>query len=301
MDLYLSIVLCFMMSLLFSWNNSSLFISGLISSGLAKFRRLAFFITASMMIGLMLEGWKMNPGKIVIPQLFTISIIAVSVTLLICNLLKVPVSISNIAVASLIGVSLSMNMQIDQTFVVKTFLAWVLTPLAALILTPLTYSMLAKLFSHLGEDLTYLSTRILIYSASFYGAYTISANNLGFLLPTICQSYEPVYIIAFIGVFLGTYLFSEKVSYTIGGRLAILSPLQLSSSLLTSSLLLWILTQIAIPAALTQIMLGSLIGSAFSSPISIINVRLLRKIAALWMLSFFLGLAISFLLGVMLK
>lgn len=301
MDLYLSIVLCFMTSLLFSWNNSSLFISGLISSGLAKFRRLAFFITASMMIGLLFEGWKMNPGKIVMPQLFTISIIALLVTLLICNLLRVPVSISNIAIASLIGVSLSMNIQIDPTFLVRTFLAWILTPLAALILTPLIYSLLAKFFSHLGEDLAYILTRILIYSASFYGAYTISANNLGFLLPTICQSFEPVYIIALIGILLGTYLFSERVSYTIGERLAILSPLQLSSSLITSSLLLWILTQIAIPAALTQIMLGSLIGSAFSSPISIINMRLFRKITALWILSFFLGLAISFLLCVMLK
>jgi len=100
---------------------------------------------------------------------------------------------------------------------------------------------------------------------------------------------------------MGAFFFSEKISYIIGERLAILSPVKLSSSLLSSSILLWILTQISIPAALTQIMLGGLIGAAFSSPISIINVRLLGKLLGSWIASFLLGILFSYMLGVMLK
>jgi len=47
-----------------------------------------------------------------------------------------------------------------------------------------------------------------------------------------------------------------------------LDPIGLSLSLLLSSILLWILTQISIPVALTQIILGGLIEAAFSSLIT---------------------------------
>jgi phosphate/sulfate permease len=48
-------------------------------------------------------------------------------------------------------------------------------------------------------------------------------------------------------------------------------------------------------------MLGGLIGAAFSSPISIINVRLLGKLLGSWIASFLLGILFSYMLGVMLK
>jgi phosphate/sulfate permease len=107
------------------------------------------------------------------------------------------------------------------------------------------------------------------YLTTFYGAYTISANNLGFILSTVAEDVRLTYPIAFMGILIGASVFSEKISYVIGERLAILSPLKLSSSLLSSSILSWMLTQIGIPAALTQIMLGGLVGAALSSPISI--------------------------------
>ncbi|MCL7391229.1 MAG: hypothetical protein LZ172_05470 [Thaumarchaeota archaeon] len=254
-----------------------------------------------MLAGLMLEGWKMNPYKLITFDSLIIPVVAILVTLSICSVLAIPVSISNISVASLIGASLSLNTQINQSFLSITFLAWLLTPLIAVYLTQAIYLVLVKLFSMIRINSLYLFTRLTIYLATFYGAYTISANNLGFMLLMLAENSISMYPIVFLGVFMGAFFFSEKISYIIGERLAILSPVKLSSSLLSSSILLWILTQISIPAALTQIMLGGLIGAAFSSPISIINVRLLGKLLGSWIASFLLGILFSYMLGVMLK
>lgn len=117
----------------------------------------------------------------------------------------------------------------------------------------------------------------------------------------VAEDYRLTYPIVFLGILIGASVFSEKISYVIGERLAILSPLKLSSSLLSSSILLWILTQIGIPAALTQIMIGGLIGAALSSPISIINVRLLKKLIGSWIATFLLGILFSYMLGIILK
>ncbi|MEM2396123.1 MAG: inorganic phosphate transporter [Nitrososphaerota archaeon] len=147
----------------------------------------------------------------------------------------------------------------------------------------------------------YFYTRLIIYSTSFYGAYTISANNLGFILSMLSGYSISLYPIVYIGILIGASIFSEKISYVIGDRLAILSPLKLSSSLLSSSLLLWILTQVGIPAALTQIMIGGLVGAALSSSTHIINVGLFKKLILSWVASFLLGVVFSYILVIILK
>lgn len=300
MGAFMVYILCFASSILFSWNNSSLFISGMRASGVAKFRYCAIFTAVSMFIGVMLEGWKMNPSKLIDFNSFEISAIAILATLLICGIIAIPASISNIAVASLIGSSLSLKIQINQFFLTVTFLSWILAPLATMFMARATYLLLTKLSTHIKIDTLYFYTRIVIYSTSFYGAYTISANNLGFILSMFGGYSTSTYPIVFLGILLGAILFSEKMSYAIGERLAILSPLKLSSSLLSSSILLWILTQVGIPAALTQIMLGGIVGASFSSPTSIINLRMFKKLIASWITSFLLGIAFSYLLEIIL-
>ena len=301
LSLFLAYALCFLLSLLFSWNNSSLFISGLVTSNITRFRYSVIFTATSMFAGLIIEGWKMNPYRLITFDSFMIPIVAIPVTLSLCSVLAVPVSISSISVASLIGASLSLNIPISQFFLSITFLAWLLTPLAAMYLTQAMYLAMVKLFSFIKINSVYFFTRLTIYLTTFYGAYTISANNLGFILSMVAEDYRLTYPIAFLGILIGASIFSEKIFYVIGERLAILSPLKLSSSLLSSSILLWILTQIGIPAALTQIMLGGLIGAALSSPISIINVRLLKKLIGSWIATFLLGILLSYMLGILLK
>ncbi|MEM3620477.1 MAG: inorganic phosphate transporter [Nitrososphaerota archaeon] len=290
-----------MSSILFSWNNSSLFVSGMTSSGAAKFRYSVIFTVLSMFLGLMLEGWKMNPSKLIIFNSFEIPLIAILVILLICSVLAIPVSISNIAVASLIGSSLALNIQVNQIFLTITVLSWILAPLATMYLSKLIYLLLMKLFRCIRMGELYFYTRLIIYSTSFYGAYTISANNLGFILSMLSGYSISLCPIVYIGILIGASIFSEKISYVIGDRLAILSPLKLSSSLLSSSLLLWILTQVGIPAALTQIMIGGLVGAALSSSTHIINVGLFKKLILSWAASFLLGVVFSYLLVIILK
>ncbi|MEM3495476.1 MAG: inorganic phosphate transporter [Nitrososphaerota archaeon] len=301
MDFLLLYILCLVSSILFSWNNSSLFVSGMTSSGAAKFRYSVIFTVLSMFLGLMLEGWKMNPSKLIIFNSFEIPLIAILVILLICSVLAIPVSISNIAVASLIGSSLALNIQVNQIFLTITVLSWILAPLATMYLSKLIYLLLMKLFRCIRMGELYFYTRLIIYSTSFYGAYTISANNLGFILSMLSGYSISLCPIVYIGILIGASIFSEKISYVIGDRLAILSPLKLSSSLLSSSLLLWILTQVGIPAALTQIMIGGLVGAALSSSTHIINVGLFKKLILSWAASFLLGVVFSYLLVIILK
>lgn len=290
--------LIFFTSLLFTWNSSSLFISGLTSSSIAKFKVAGSFTALSMILGLIVEGWKMEPENLVVEDAFYPSLLTILIILSISNFLSIPISVSSISVASLIGASISLSTQVNLIFLITTVLAWFVAPLSSILLTSILYNVMRNVLKLLSLGLLSLLNKIIAYTATFYAAYVLSANNLGFLLSMLDKGSGPSYLIALMGIVFGSLFFSERISYIIGERLAILSPVKLSSSLLSSSIILWILTQFSIPSAITQIILGGLIGTAVSSPSSTINIKLFKKLIISWIITTFLAIPSSYILSI---
>ncbi|MEN2973989.1 MAG: inorganic phosphate transporter [Candidatus Caldarchaeales archaeon] len=283
-------------SFLFSWNNSSLFIGGLTSSGIVKLRIAALFTALSMIIGFSAESQKMDPENILLYDGYHSPLITILIMLAISNLLSIPISISSISIASLIGSSIASGSRLNIVFLSITVLAWLLAPLSSMLLTSIIYNILRKRFSSIKIDSLPLLNKVIIYSTTFYAAYVISANNLGFLISMLDNDSTITYVTTFLGIVLGSYFFSERISYIMGERLAILSPVKLSSSLLSSSIILWILTQFSIPSALTHIILGGFIGAASASPSSIINMRLFKNLTRSWIITTLISIPLSYIL-----
>ncbi|MCS7125430.1 MAG: inorganic phosphate transporter [Aigarchaeota archaeon] len=298
MEGILIFTLIFFTSLLFTWNSSSLFISGLTSSSIAKFKVAGSFTALSMILGLIVEGWKMEPENLVVEDAFYPSLLTILIILSISNFLSIPISVSSISVASLIGASISLSTQVNLIFLITTVLAWFVAPLSSILLTSILYNVMRNVLKLLSLGLLSLLNKIIAYTATFYAAYVLSANNLGFLLSMLDKGSGPSYLIALMGIVFGSLFFSERISYIIGERLAILSPVKLSSSLLSSSIILWILTQFSIPSAITQIILGGLIGTAVSSPSSTINIKLFKKLIISWIITTFLAIPSSYILSI---
>lgn len=296
-------LIVFLASLLFTWNNGSLFIGGLVGSGATGLRLAGILTSTSMVLGLVLEGGKMDPDRLAGEEALLPSLLSTLVMLSVSNLLGVPISVSHVSVASLIGASLYFGAAVDVSFLLTAVVAWLAAPLSSALLSHPVYALLRRSLPSSRIDLKSGVGRLVSCSAAVYASYVLSANNVGFLLTMHGGGSASTYPAAAVGIVLGALLFSERISYVVGDRLAVLSPVKLSSSLISSSLILWVLTQLGIPGSLTQVVLGGFLGAASASPVYVINRRLVDRMIASWILTMLasvpLAYAVSAVIGLL--
>ncbi|RMF29180.1 MAG: hypothetical protein D6752_06415 [Candidatus Nitrosothermus koennekii] len=130
---------------------------------------------------------------------------------------------------------------------------------------------------------------------TFYTSYTLAANNIG-LLYTNNLTFFLLPLASIIGIIKG-----KKTALFVSERVVGHSQATIFSSLLASSLLLWIFTQFAIPLSLSQLLLASLFGvNLYRRPIIYNKTRMFMLIAS-WigstLLSVLLAYLSTFLLG----
>ena len=296
----LPIFLAAALTLLFSWNNGSLYLGGLTASGVMRFRRATLLIASAMVLGVWAEGWKMSPALLTgggyVPALATALIIFFA-----SNLLNIPVSLSNIAVATLAGSSLALGLNINAWFLMEVALAWMLAPFAAMFLAWIIYIVFRALLSRVGLLVLDLVNRLSAYLISFYSAYALAANNIGFILNMAPGDGVGGLLLVSAAAAAGVLFFTRRASFMMGERLVVLSPQRVFTSVASASIVLWILTQFGIPGALTQTLLGGLAGSIASSPLAIINVKLVKRFVAAWILTTLLSVPAGYCLALLLR
>ncbi|MDG6981735.1 MAG: inorganic phosphate transporter, partial [Nitrososphaerota archaeon] len=82
----------------------------------------------------------------------------------------------------------------------------------------------------------------------------------------------------------------------VGDRMLTLSPQGVFSAFISSSLLVWAGTQLALPVSITQCLIGGMLGAAFSRNVTIVNTRLVAETVSLWVVAPVVALAAAFLL-----
>ncbi len=301
MQFFLPLILAATLTLLFSWNNGSLYLGGLTASGITVYRKAAFLISIAMVLGVLAEGWKMNPGKLAAGNYFPALVTALTI-FLVSNVLNVPTSLSNVVVASLVGSSLTLNHGLSILFLVKVILAWILSPFAAMFLYHLIYTLSKSILSRVGLLTIDLVNRLSAYLVSFYSAYSLAANNVGFLLNMTGEAGVYSTLIISAAAFSGVFFLTRRSAFVMGERLVVLSPQRFFTSLLSASIILWILTQLGIPGSFTQTFLGGMVGAVASSPLAMINSRLVKRFVIAWvattLASVPAGYGLTLLLGV---
>src|SRR5256712_392748 len=88
---------------------------------------------------------------------------------------------------------------------------------------------------------------------------------------------------AMVGAFLGTALLGRGgVTGTVGDRMLVLSPQGVLTVFVTSALVIWIGTQLAVPISIGQCVLGGMFGAAYAKSVTVVNKKLAIETVSGW-------------------
>jgi phosphate/sulfate permease len=231
----------------------------------------------------------------------TASLVSLSVTLLILSIftfLKLPVSISNVAVGAIIGSAFAFGLPISTWNLVRVLASWLVAPLTSAILVLAIYFSYCRGVSGLPLGPASRLNRLLGMLAIGFSSYSLSANNLGILMGFSEGTTDAVITLFF--ALLGSITLSGLVAWTLGYRIASLSPTAYASALLAGSLTLWIYTQLGIPASMAQTVISAMMVLSILKKPSIVNRRVMFEILGSWPFFLVFATILSFSIGILL-
>lgn len=288
------------MLFIFGVNNGAVIKSSLVSSGLQNQRKASLLIASGLILGSVLEGWKMRRIQFVSPSVnlyaFQIILVALLVMLLL-SLLNSPASLAQIFFSSALGILLVQHAQINFSLSFEIIFSWFLTPFLSILLSYFVY----KLTLMVTQKFCLLSitafSKLITLSAVFYSSYVLGANNIGL----ISAFYQEGLITSFLFSFfasIGIY-FSRKMTKTLGEDLIVISSVGVSVSMFSASFLVWVFTQFGFPASVTASVMSSVIGVGLASKVRVFNLKTLFFVTIVsWGLSALLGLFFGNLAGI---
>ncbi len=292
-------------SFVFGINNSGLSTGSLLASGFS-YRKGIVLTGIGFVVGALLEGWKMGntittltgAASIGVPILLT-TLIITGIVFSVFSFLGLPISLVNILVASYVGAALAVGVLVDYAYLNTIVITWVALPFLAGIATIGCYRVVSRLLANLSPlgvaKFHFVAMPLLV----FYTAYSLGANNIGLLHNLVLHDSAllDMLLLFFLPAasFLGV-LKSGRTSRFVSEGVVGHSPATVFSSLLVGAVLVWILTQAAIPVSLAQLLIGGLIGVNLLRKPRVYNKNALLILTSSWVGVTVLSLAAAFAL-----
>lgn len=226
------------------------------------------------------------------------SLAAITTTLLLMvalTLLRFPASLSNVVLGSMLGVSLASGAFVRVDVLSSILFAWVVAPLSAALVSLVMHRALIKLMSFMSLLGAAMVTRCLVIMSVAFISYSLGANNLGVLLGFLPGPSEAA--LALFATLMGGLLFSGRVAWLLGWRMATLSPLAYLSALMGASITLWAYTQLGIPTSLTQAIVGAMVFLSYMRKPSVVNPKVVYEVLGSWPILLAASLLISYFVG----
>ena len=305
----LLIGLAVLLSFLFGWNNSSLLIGNLRGAGSLSFRSAMLTSVIGLLLGVLLEGSKMvgtlggslapNPTSAVLLATVLVSVV-LSLGL---TLLDLPVSFSMIVVAAFLGAAFSTGLPVSAGRSADVVGFWFAAPLATAAIAFAVYRSAARVVPRFGILTVDSLNRAGAVVSGLAVSYTLGANNIGLLyesagVTSVGQQVDlGVMLLLVVAAVAGVVTLGRNaLGGTIGDRMLTLSPQGVFSAFISSSLVVWAGTQLALPISITQCILGGMLGVAYSRVFSAVNGRLAGETLSLWVVAPLVAFALSYVL-----
>ncbi len=298
---WIYIFLAALVSFIIAANNSANSVGALYGSDITSYNKAAIISGTFVMLGVILEGWKMSGaigGGIIEGELSAFMSIIVLITTLILlfvfTYLSMPLSASQIMVGAVIGVALFYSLVINYPFLSLVVFSWIITFLAGLIFAYIIYHIIVRVAE--GMRLFSLSKfyTVSLYFGAAFIAYTLGANTIG-LIASLTANYY-VYVISGISAFFGTLLFGKRTVRTVGKNITYLDPPRAFAALLGGALIVELFTQLHLPVSMTQAVIGGIVGTGFVKGYREINKNTIKNLALSWILAPMLAFGLAYLL-----
>jgi phosphate/sulfate permease len=298
--LALGVVLTFV----FGWNNSSFLIGNSEGSGSLTPREAILVASSGLLLGVLIEGsgmLKSLAGSITPEVGGQVVLVALGVSIAMtvaCSLVKLPCSFSMAIVGGFAGAALGSSLALNGLRLSQIVGFWFLSPILAAVFAFGFYNIILRTASRMSLIAVDGASRYGVIITSLAIAYTLGANNIGLIYGVTLNGSSPseylvlgLVAVAIIGM---VALGRGGVSGTVGDKLLSLSPLGVVATFLSSSVLIWLGTQFAIPISISQCLLGGMFGAALTKHVSVVNTRLAVENVGSWLVvplgAFFLAL-----------
>ncbi len=297
---WIYILLAVLVSFIIAANNSANSVGALYGSNITGYYKAATISGFFVMLGVILEGWKMGGaigGGIIVGELTTFMSFVVLLTTLILLFLftffSMPLSASQIMVGAVIGVAIFSSMVINSYFLSMIVTSWVITFFGGIFFAYVIYKIFSKFATRMRLFSLSKFYTISLYIGAAFIAYTLGANTIG-LIASLTPNYY-IYLIAGISAFLGTVLMGRRTVRTVGKNITHLDPPRAFAALIGGAFIVELFTQMHIPVSMTQAVIGGIVGTGFVKGYREINRNTIKNLVLSWALAPVLALALSYL------
>lgn len=235
-----------------------------------------------------------------------IAVLGVAISTFTMTMLGIPVSTSQTTIGSIIGLGLANGRGVETQGLGKVFGSWIGTPLSTLVISFITYLVLAKILHKL--ELNFFQTDFLfrwgLLFAGIYGSYALGANAVaivtGFYVGAGVIDEQTAAWLGGFSIALGVLTYSHNVMFTVGKKLIPLNGLGALTVVLSQAIVMHFYSWVGVPVANSQAIVGAVIA------VGLVNGRHIRtktllKIVNGWIIApliacIFTGLLVRILL-----
>ncbi len=260
--------------------------------------RVAVSLTAVfVLLGALIEGTKCldTVGRFTtlsIEEAF-LATLAAATTVTILTFLSLPASTSHSIIGAVSGVALYSGGigALPLSKLSKLLICWITTPLGALVICCLLYSLLSFLVSDRIKTLPAFTVlmKLGLIVVGCYGAYALGANNVanvvGAFVGASLVSAKTGVVLGGLSIVVGSVTFSKRVMNTVGSKITPLDPFSALVVIMAEAITVHIYTQIGVPVSTSQAVVGAVAGIGLISRMRTINRTMLMFILIGWVLT----------------
>lgn len=253
---------------------------------------------SGFLIGLYAQGTALQGASTaLLPHSYNIIFYALAISFFIfalASVVRAPLSLIMALLGASVGLSLHYGYTINSGFVRFTVFTWILAPVLSI---GSAYFLNRVLTRHEFKDTwrTAIILKTLLIVVSFFTAFTLGANTLGFIEEVAGSGYLVLASMT-AGIILGSVFLSKGVIKRVGQEIYLMRYTNAFSALFVSSLLVEAATFVGIPLSNTQTLTSSVFGTGVSYRFKAIYLRPFLLIVITWVASplagFLLGWAI---------
>ena len=257
----LDILLIAIIAIIIGANDASNVFGSAVGSKMLKFNTAVLFFMIFIILGAIINAE--NPSKVYgnlvldypdFKKIFLIIIPVVIVTLISLKL-KIPSSISQSVIFSLIGFSIVEGLKIDFELFLNLIYFWIATPFIAFLISIFFYWIINLMFNFLKLNVFQIDYQIRLsliifgcfaafalgahLTAAIVGIYSPFLNlNLEILNFYLILDDKKLYFFASLSIGLGAYFFSKKIVKSVGSQISNIKPIPALAILFTQIIIL---------------------------------------------------------------
>jgi PiT family inorganic phosphate transporter len=294
---------CILIAVAIGSNDTSNALGICIGCSIIKFKKAVILFGFIVLLGIFLHGQKvMNTvGKDIVEV--NLSILSISFTIsafliIFSNWKKMPLSIHQVLIGSLVGAGVSFHAEVSYMKLVEIFLSWAISPFIALLFAFGIYNLMEKTLSKLPFIMIERILRILLLMSGFLIAYNTGANELATVLGPVIHSNlldrAPAFFFGAVFVFLGAFFLSYRVIETIGKGITAIDPYSGFAAQFGAGCTVMLFTFVGMPISTTYCVIGAISGAGMVKGVGTVNIKFIKKVFLNWILAPLLAFMLSY-------